>query len=396
MYLDGLMKETILFIILYSVGSFVLAQTYIPGNVYTDATGYVQYRAGNLPIIISAPHGGDLEPASIPDRNCAGCVTVKDSWTKEITEGIANQLNTETGCFPHVIINLLHRKKFDANRDVGDAANGNTTVIQSWNNYHNFINDATSQVIQDYGTGTFYDMHGHGHNIQRIELGYLITKTELQQSDSFINTNAATVDSSIRNLVTSNINNLTQAQLIRGSNSLGDILVQKGYPSIPSSSDPAPMGTDPYFSGGYNTNRHGSSDGNSLIDAIQIELNQSIRFDATARAILIDSLAQSMIDYHNAHYNDQFVSSYCNVLSNDDIPIEEQIKMYPNPVSDLLHIQSKSPISEYQIYNIHGQVMKTAPTYETNIAVSHLESGMYFIKAIMENGEAINLRFTKE
>ena len=64
--------------------SSLFSQTYIPGNTYFDNTAYVEYIAGNLPIVISVPHGGYLEPVSIPDRNCTGCVYVRDSYTQEL------------------------------------------------------------------------------------------------------------------------------------------------------------------------------------------------------------------------------------------------------------------------------------------------------------------------
>ena len=116
------MKKILSLSIITFIPFLLFCQTYVPGQIYYDSTGYVEYRAGNLPIILSSPHGGDLQPSSIPDRNCSGCAYLKDSWTKEITEGVYNKILSETGCYPHVIINWLHRKKFDANRDIIDAA----------------------------------------------------------------------------------------------------------------------------------------------------------------------------------------------------------------------------------------------------------------------------------
>lgn len=371
------------------------AQTYVSGTTYVDATGYVEYRAGNLPIIISAPHGGDLEPSNIPDRNCSGCVTVKDSWTKPITENIYNSMVAETGCYPHVIINLLHRKKFDANRDVGDAANGNPTVIQSWNNYHAFIDTAKSQVIQEYGSGTFYDMHGHGHTIQRIELGYLLTRTQLQQTDNYLNTNSSTQATSIRTLVNGNLQNLTQAQLVRSSNSFGDLLVNQSFPTVPSSSDTSPQGTEPYFSGGYNTARHGSSDNISAINAIQIELNQDLRFSSANRTAIADSLAVSFLNYHTIHYNNQFTNQYCAVLSNNDIEPKTNIQIYPNPSSDRINIKTTVSLKSYVIYDTLGKVVLNNTLTNKFIDISTLNSGLYFLTLLTENGHKESLRFVK-
>ncbi|MFK7932341.1 MAG: hypothetical protein AB8G22_02455, partial [Saprospiraceae bacterium] len=114
-----------IFLLLFITTFTLQAQPFIAGNTYYDSTGFVEYRAGNLPIILSAPHGGDLRPDTIPDRDCSGCSYVQDRYTKPITEGVYDAFVAATGCYPHAIINLLHRVKFDANRDVDTAADGN-------------------------------------------------------------------------------------------------------------------------------------------------------------------------------------------------------------------------------------------------------------------------------
>ncbi|MGJ8683286.1 MAG: T9SS type A sorting domain-containing protein [Nonlabens sp.] len=381
--------------IIIGLGFLSFAQNYIPGNTYIDATGYVEYRAGNLPIVISSPHGGYLEPASIPDRNCTGCVTIRDSFTQEVTRGVDNAILAETGCYPHVIINLLHRKKFDANRDVGDAANGDPTVIQSWNNYHNFIDAAKAQIIQDYGTGTFYDMHGHGHTIQRIELGYLLTSAELQQTDNYLNTNTAAQDNSIRTLSNSNQQNLTLAQLLRGTSSFGDIIANRGFHAVPSSFDPAPQGTEPYFAGGYNTRRHGSSDNTSQINAIQIELNSNLRFNSTNRDAVIDSLALSMIDFHTQHYDSQFTNQYCAVLNNTEIKPAKNTSLYPNPSQDNISILTDKTIISYSIYDVSGKLIVTDFYENSTINISQLTIGLYFLTIQSQDDHKETLRFVK-
>ena len=34
-----------------------------------DGAGYIEYHAGTLPLILAAPHGGILQPTSIPNRD---------------------------------------------------------------------------------------------------------------------------------------------------------------------------------------------------------------------------------------------------------------------------------------------------------------------------------------
>src|SRR5687767_3164643 len=46
---------------------------YTPGQSYFGRNNYIEYVAGNAPVIYSAPHGGALTPAEIPDRTASRC-----------------------------------------------------------------------------------------------------------------------------------------------------------------------------------------------------------------------------------------------------------------------------------------------------------------------------------
>jgi hypothetical protein len=114
------------------------------------------------------------------------------------------------------------------------------------------------------------------------------------------------------------IQQLTHAHLLRGSESLGSILNGKSFQSVPSTSDPAPLGNEPYFYGGYNTLRHRSRDNNVPIDAIQIKINQSLRCSSIHRAVFADSLSLRLLEYVNHRYNHQFLTNYCNLIWNNE------------------------------------------------------------------------------
>src|SRR5262245_52259457 len=49
------------------------AVAYVAGQSYLGTNAYVEYLAGNAPVILTAPHGGSLAPSSIPDRTDARC-----------------------------------------------------------------------------------------------------------------------------------------------------------------------------------------------------------------------------------------------------------------------------------------------------------------------------------
>ncbi|MFK8057611.1 MAG: T9SS type A sorting domain-containing protein [Saprospiraceae bacterium] len=369
-------------LMLFCFGESLIAQTFIPGETYYDSTNYVEYRAGNLPIVISAPHGGSLEPATIPDRDCNNCVVLKDSWTKPITEGVYDAIVEQTGCYPHVIINLLHRKKFDANRDVGDAADGNLTVEKTWRGYHALIDSAKAQVAKDYGRGIFFDMHGHSHTVQRIELGYLLSGGELRLTDSVLNTSEFIEESSLKTLAGDNIQSLIHSELIRGETSFGTILTYDGFPSVPSVQDPFPMEGESYFSGGYNTQRHGSRDNSGPIDGVQIELNRDIRFNDSTRQVLIQSLATSIVEYIDQHYNSEFGEPYCGLLVNNengnlDAP---NFTVYPNPTHNQFFIESSFEEASVVLYNSLGQHVCTKAWNGQPITVEHLPKGFYLVQ----------------
>ncbi|TDP61576.1 fibronectin type III domain-containing protein [Flavobacterium dankookense] len=75
-------------------------------------------------------------------------------------------------------------------------------------------------------------------------------------------------------------------------------------------------------------------------------------------------------------------------LSNDDVVLKNSVKVYPNPVSNLLNITSEETISEVVIYNMLGQIMmtKTMNDNQGTIDVANLKSGSYFVKMQSASG----------
>ena len=287
--------------------------TYVPGRSYFSPNEYIEYIAGNAPVILTAPHGGALIPASIPDRTAAACggsaTTVTDANTIELVRAMQQRFFARFGTYPHVIIAHLKRTKLDANRLAVEAACGNSEAAAALADWHGFIDLAKSAVLAASGKGWYMDMHGHGHSLQRLELGYLITNTDLDRSNTVLDASTSYEDaSSMRTL--SQAESLSFSALLRGSTSLGTLYVYAGVPAIPSSSDPSPSGTD-YFDGGDNTRRHGcSSAATSLggvtggnICGVQIETNfTGVRDNAINRDDFGDVTAQVLESYLLSHW----------------------------------------------------------------------------------------------
>ncbi len=326
-----------LFLLSLIFGTQTFGQTYIPGDTYFGDENYIEYKAGNLPIIISAAHGGGLEPSTIPDRNCTGCVYVKDAFTEELIRNMYDAIVDVFDCYPHVIINRLHRKKLDANRDIDEAADGNPIAENAWEEFQNFIELAKDSVEASYGKGLYIDLHGHGHDIQRLELGYRITKSALQEDDEMINMPANVNLASIKNLVVDNLMGLNLADLLRGQYSFGQMYEQKNYPAVPSFNDPYPENPDPYFRGGYNTERHGSRN-DGAIDAIQIECNrEGVRNTNAERQAFAEATAMVLKDYLETHYfSISSPATICDLISstnNESRSTNNFVNVFPNPTS---------------------------------------------------------------
>ena len=92
------------------------------------------------------------------------------------------------------------------------------------------------------------------------------------------------------------------------------------------------------------------------------------------------------------------------VLANTEEPgegIEEfasSFNVYPNPVNDVLFIETEVEINEVVVYTITGVIagqQSTVNSQQLTIDVANLNSGVYFVKVVTENGEVVK-RFVKK
>ena len=246
--------------------STVLQPAGMQGPTRWGTNGYVAYEPGSMPLIIVIPHGGTLEPPEMADR-ISGTLGRYDTNTLELGRSIATALLEQTGRSPYLIITHVHRKKLDTNRDLLEAAQDDSLGMQAWEEFHAFIDEAKADVVTKFGSGLLVDLHGHRHTRPWMELGYLLSPVQLALPDDSLNAPDLVAAASIGGLVKSTGRSL--AGLLHGPLSLGALLEEEGYESVPAPSNPHPRG-DHYFSGGYNTERHGSLDGGAIV-AVQVE-----------------------------------------------------------------------------------------------------------------------------
>lgn len=290
-------------------------------EVHFGKNNYTEYKKGNVNIILTVPHGGSIKPASIPNRD-SGCWdkktsichfshvcpkgTVKDSAncgvstmadmnTLQITLKIAAIICKITGGHsPHIVINHLHRSKLDPNREKDEAAFGIPLAEQTWDEFMGFIELAKSQMTE----GLLLDIHGNAHKENWTELGYTISKDQLNSGTFSPN------DSSIAHLWRK-LSTVSFNDLLRGNRSLGKFIEDqdnKAYVCVPSPTYPSP-GNGNYFIGGYIIKTFGSKYSGS-IDAIQIELPKSMR-DDKLYSKACPAIAKAIIHFWQANYCSQ-------------------------------------------------------------------------------------------
>lgn len=271
---------------------------YEVGTSYRSETGYVEYIPGDIPIVVSVPHGGYKEPEAIDDRSGT---TVQDAYTLELGEEFADAFYDHTGHRVHIVNLLMARTKLDGNRDLDEGAEGDPLAETVWHEFHHFIDEAKTLASDADRHALYLDLHGHGNPLQRVELGYLLIGNDLRNDDSDLDNLEYIEASSIRTLYEQQPSEMAFSELLRGPDSLGGQLEERGHASVPSPTIDAPEWYSIYFNGGYNTEVHGSRDGGS-VSGIQIEAHRNVRFDEEDRLQFADDLAEAVIEFADLHY----------------------------------------------------------------------------------------------
>lgn len=253
------------------------------GEVRYGLENWTEVVVGDMPLVISVPHGGNVRPEGVPDRTCPDVTTVRDLNTIELARAISEEFLKTYGKRPYLVINHLARVKVDQNRDIQDATCGNPLMKQAWEDYHHFTDSAVSTAATRHGHAIFIDLHGHGHAVQRLELGYSLTGQELTQLFGGLNVEALGAKSSVANWLRMR-SEWTLRDVLTGDQAFGTLMAAGGFPSIPSRDDPYPYAGEAYFNGGYNT-RYYTSASYPDVYGWQIECNnQGVRDNAGNRA----------------------------------------------------------------------------------------------------------------
>jgi N-formylglutamate amidohydrolase len=235
-----------------------------------DISRFVAMSRGQLPLVLSAPHGGKESPSWIPTRTCGP--HAEDKYTLELVEALVPLIAKEMGGrAPFAVCNKLNRSKMDANREINVATEGGLYASMVYELYHDSlqmcVDEAKAYTSNTADQVLVIDMHGYSPlkdwNATRwdnswIMVGHLVSRKTLK---------SATV--------------LPNEDWIRGPNSIGSLLHTEGLWAEPSMYRPHPH-HGKYFSGGYITDRYRTtceSTGKITVQTIQLELPRAMRND---------------------------------------------------------------------------------------------------------------------
>ena len=241
---------------------------------------FTYFQKGDLPILLTAPHGGQARIPEIPNRvglrmdrtiiPRGQFVTVWDDMTLELAMEVSDNIYAILGQRPYLVAADFIRTQIDANRSARDAYEV-PAAQQYYDFYHNKIAQYIQEIRKNFGDrAILIDIHGQG-------------------------TDARTVFRGTRDRVTVNrLINRDGEQAFTGPDSILGILESKGNIIFPRNGDRR-TNENRNYSGGYTVGRYGSHNANG-IDALQLENGYVIR--RAERARFARDLAEAIVHFY--------------------------------------------------------------------------------------------------
>ena len=128
----------------------------------------VKIQAGDLPIILSAPHGGSLPIPGVAVRTGEGLpeggrgfVPERDAGTEELAQQIADAIEKLFGKKPYFVIARSNRKFLDPNRPP-EIAYEDADAKPVYDAYHSTLTEYCREVQTKFRKGLLLDIHGQG------------------------------------------------------------------------------------------------------------------------------------------------------------------------------------------------------------------------------------------
>lgn len=145
--------------------ALLIATTAAAGDLILTETG-------DLPVILTAPHGGIEDVPECAARTPTGrrFVNRPDQRTDVLARDIADELKRLTGKSPYLVIARFHRRFIDANRRA-DEAYGASGCAAVYDAYHAAIRRYITEIRAQYAHAMLFDIHGQAAHPDSILRG---------------------------------------------------------------------------------------------------------------------------------------------------------------------------------------------------------------------------------
>lgn len=220
---------------------------------------------GQIPVIVTAPHGGTEAVPGVPERKTG--VVLRDQGTREVAESLAKQIEETIGGKPYLVMALFHRKYADANRKEEEALE-DPAARPAYRAYHASVREFVAEIRRQWPRGAILlDIHGHAADPETIFRG---------------TQNGRTVAELLKR---------HGEAALTGEKSLLGSLEARGVKVLPAKAPLADQKENPRLAGGFTVQTYGSNTPDG-IDAIQLELGSDLR--SKLRDKLAKDLARSV------------------------------------------------------------------------------------------------------
>ena len=229
---------------------------------------YIDYKEGTTNLLLTASHGGNKKPDTIPNRTKGKLF--RDTYTQPLVYKLLDKFSYYNK--PYYIIADIHRKKIDLNRNLSNGTERNPYQEAIWYYWNYVLSKSKYEILDKNKYGLHIDIHSH-NNSDEFHLGYnLSTETciKLAKGWRVLGSSLDSIDKDLNNMV-------------HGKYSLKSSMEKFGFSIF----EPT-LGKE-YFNGGYNIE---TSNGNGL-GGIQIEIPVSVL--RVKREEIIEALYESII-----------------------------------------------------------------------------------------------------
>src|ERR1700722_6079946 len=237
---------------------------------------------GMLPIILTAPHGGreaipGVAPRATQGKRTGGrgYVTVTDTNTDRLAEGIAAEIKALTGKEPYLVVAKFQRKYVDPNRPP-EIGLDNPMVRPYYDYYHQSVRRFVDEIRSRYPAGLLIDVHG-------------------QEKDPTVVMRGTQNGRAIRRLL-----ERAGAPALTGPNGIFGQLAANGFVVCPTND--VPLGgtsENAGYDGGYTVGTYGSHTADG-IDAVQMEFGTKYRRTGAVDTSARDA-AKAIVAFYDAY-----------------------------------------------------------------------------------------------